>query len=112
LLIRAFESIESSARLLIVGPSSYCARYEAMLHDLARDDRRIIFVDRWASKQSASYIVNAWRWCCRRRAALDCSKVASAPTPASQESRLLLIYALTDFKMLLDSIAALSVRRI
>jgi glycosyltransferase involved in cell wall biosynthesis len=43
LLIEAFKSIESRARLLIVGPSSHCDRYEARLHDLARGDRRIVF---------------------------------------------------------------------
>ena len=44
LLIRAFKSIESRTRLLIVGPSSHCVAYEEMLHALAHNDRRIIFV--------------------------------------------------------------------
>lgn len=42
LLIRAFRSVETPACLLIAGPGSHCDRYEAMLRDLARDDRRIV----------------------------------------------------------------------
>lgn len=43
LLIRAFKSIRSPTRLLIVGPSPYTDEYEVMLRELARDDPRIVF---------------------------------------------------------------------
>ena len=59
LLIKAFAGVETDKRLVVVGGSSYTDDYVAHLHDLAKDDERVLLPGYAFGEELDAYFGNA-----------------------------------------------------